>query len=263
MIKDGHVHTPFCPHGSADPLEKYVEKAISLGMQSITFTEHAPLPINFSDPVPVQDSAMDLARLQDYFSEIEHVKKLYCHKITIQCGLEVDYIEGFEKEIRSFLDTYGEQLDDSILSVHFLRHKDIYHCVDYSPDVFAQMIEKYGSIEAVYDNYYRTLLLSVTSDLGKHKPKRIGHVTLVKKFQKKYPIHKDYKEELLYIFSEMKKRGYELDYNGAGTAKPLCQETYPPRWAAMLASELGIQLVYGSDAHQAKEVGQGTANMII
>ena len=28
MKKDGHIHTPFCPHGSTDSFEQYIEKAI-------------------------------------------------------------------------------------------------------------------------------------------------------------------------------------------------------------------------------------------
>ena len=28
MKIDGHVHTPFCPHGSSDLFEQYIEKAI-------------------------------------------------------------------------------------------------------------------------------------------------------------------------------------------------------------------------------------------
>ncbi|WP_347862569.1 PHP domain-containing protein [Salimicrobium sp. PL1-032A] len=53
-MKDGHVHTPFCPHGSEDALKTYVEKAISLGYTSVTFTEHAPLPPGFQDPAPAK-----------------------------------------------------------------------------------------------------------------------------------------------------------------------------------------------------------------
>ena len=53
-----------------------------------------------------------------------------------------------------------------------------------------------------------------------------------------------------------------MDYNGAGTAKPLCREPYPPDWVIQEAMGLNIPLVYGSDAHQAKELGQGMEQMI-
>jgi len=39
-IKDGHVHSPYCPHGSKDSFELYIESALKLGLKEITFTEH-------------------------------------------------------------------------------------------------------------------------------------------------------------------------------------------------------------------------------
>lgn len=52
MKKDGHIHTPYCPHGTLDPIHLYIEKAIQNGFREISFTEHAPLPSNFIDPTP-------------------------------------------------------------------------------------------------------------------------------------------------------------------------------------------------------------------
>ncbi|MED3549336.1 histidinol-phosphatase HisJ [Cytobacillus praedii] len=261
MIKDGHIHTPFCPHGTKDALEAYVEKALSLGFQEISFTEHAPLPEGFIDPTPEQDSSMDIEQLEDYFDKINKVKAIYSGKIKINTGLEVDFIEGFELEIKQFLDRYGKYLDDSILSVHFLKFRNKYDCIDYSPKLFGQMVTEYGSIEEVYHAYFKILLHSIYCDLGPYKPKRIGHITLVKKFQKKYPVQTAFKNELIEILNAIKFKGYEIDYNGAGFSKPLCKEAYPPDWVAEKAIKLNIPLVYGSDAHQMKDLGQGLSRM--
>lgn len=257
MRKDGHIHTYYCPHGTKDPLEDYVERALELGFQEISFTEHAPLPKGFVDPAPASDSAMRQEDLEQYFEDISRVKAAYKGEIKINAGLEVDYIEGFEHEISSFLNHAGNYLDDSILSVHFLKYDSQYECLDYSPDVFGKMIKQYGSLGKVYENYFRTLLLSVRSDLGPFKPRRIGHITLVKKFQKKYPVERKFRDEILQILDAIQMHGYELDYNGAGFSKPLCKEPYPPDWAAEEAVKRGIPLIYGSDAHQVRELGQG------
>ncbi|MBN6888015.1 histidinol-phosphatase (PHP family) [Cytobacillus horneckiae] len=257
MKKDGHIHTPYCPHGTKDSLQSYVERAISLGFEEITFTEHAPLPEGFTDPVPVQDSSMNLSDLQLYFTEIENLKKEYMKEIKINTGLEVDFIEGYESETERFLNEVGPQLDDAILSVHFLKYQHQYHCVDYSPKAFGAMIERYGSIDAVYLRYFQTLLMSINADLGRYKPKRIGHITLVKKFQKKYPPAREYDNEIDEVLNAIKIKHYELDYNGAGTFKPLCLETYPPQSIANNAAKKGIALIFGSDAHQVKDLGQG------
>lgn len=263
MLKDGHIHTHYCPHGTNDLLEEYVERAILLGFSEISFTEHAPLPKGFCDPTPQQDSAISIDMLANYLEEIERVKEKYKYKIVINTGLEVDFIEGYESEIKSFLDTYGKKLNDSILSVHFLKNEQRYDCLDYSPEVFENMIVQYGSVENVYKKYFSTLLQSIHADLGSYKPKRIGHITLVHKFQKRFPVGQIFKNELTRIIHAIKEKGYELDYNGAGTAKPLCREPYPPLWVAEEAMKLDIPLVYGSDAHQVKDLNQGIEEMLI
>ncbi len=67
--KDGHVHTKYCPHGSDDNIEDYIEEAIKYKLDEISFTEHLPLPENFIDPSPLKDSAMKLEEMESYLKE--------------------------------------------------------------------------------------------------------------------------------------------------------------------------------------------------
>lgn len=261
-MRDGHVHTSYCPHGTKDSFNEYIERALTLGYTEMSFTEHAPLPKSFEDPAPTKDSAMDFRQLESYLHDLESLKMEYSGQIKINAGLEVDYIEGFEKEISDFLSNYGPYLDDSILSVHFLKKNGQYDCMDYSPEVFAKMVTRYHSIEAIYHKYYQTVLKAVLIDLGPYKPIRMGHITLVQKFQKKFPTSKSFAPEIIELLHAIKDQQYELDYNGAGTAKPLCREPYPPNWVVDKACELEIPLIYGSDAHQIKELNQGKEQMI-
>ena len=83
MKRDGHIHTPFCPHGSTDSIEEYVEKSIASGFKEITFTEHAPLPENFVDPTPDKDSGMNPVHLIDYFKQLQCAKEQYQSQIKI------------------------------------------------------------------------------------------------------------------------------------------------------------------------------------
>ena len=259
MKRDGHIHTPYCPHGTKDSLKQYVERAITLGFHEMTFTEHAPLPKGFIDTTPTQDSSIQMENLPFYLKEIQSIKKEYEEKIKINVGLEIDYIEGFELEIKEFLAEWGHFLDDSILSVHFLKNplSNHFDCVDYSPELFGKIVEQHGEISKVYECYYQTLLQSIHADLGPAKPKRIGHMTLIHKFQQLFPVHRNFQADILNILDAVKKDGYELDYNGAGVNKPYCKEPYPPKWIVEEAMKRDIPLVYGSDAHQAKDLGQG------
>ncbi len=259
---DGHIHSPFCPHGSTDLFEDYVKAAIQFGYKGMTFTEHAPLPQNFHDPVPNQDSGMKWEVLENYFENIQQLKHKFKGKIEINCGLEVDFIEGYEEETRQFLNTVGPQLDDAILSVHFLKDGTNYTCLDYSPETFEQLIASLGSVDKVHKKYYETLLKSVHADLGKYKPTRIGHITLANKFQKKHPSKSSFFSEISTLLDAIKGKGFSLDYNGAGTVKPLCGEPYPTDWVIREAIKREIPLVYGSDAHSAKGIGQGAERLI-
>jgi histidinol-phosphatase (PHP family) len=257
VIIDKHVHTQYCPHGSTDTVELYIEQALKLNYQEISFTEHAPLPINFTDPAPDKDSAMNLENLPSYLNELQKVKAYYASVIKINIGFEIDYIEGFEKETKEFLSEFGSQLDDSILSVHFLKHQDTYYCMDFSEGEFQRMIEVFGGLPCIYDSYFTTLLKSITCDLGPYKPRRIGHITLVEKFKKRFPHPVPILEYVNPILEQVAQKGYELDYNGAGFVKPLCEDSYPPLSVAMEAYKRKIPLVYGSDAHTAKGLAQG------
>lgn len=254
---DGHVHSPYCPHGSTDSLESYVEEAIKLGFKGMTFTEHAPLPPSFCDPVPDKDSGMSFERLDEYLIAVKKIKDAYQGKIEIKCGLEIDYIEGFEAETAAFLEEVGPKLDDAILSVHFLLHNNQYTCLDFSPDSFEELVQSLGSIEEVHKLYYQTVFKSLRADLGMYKPKRIGHITLVNKFQKKFPIEDTFRDNMIKILDEVERQDLSLDYNAAGTVKPLCKEPYPPSWVIHEVANRKIPLIYGSDAHSYKGIGQG------
>ena len=47
-MKDGHIHSPYCPHGTKDDFEEYIINAIAAGFTEISFTEHSLLIIIFT-----------------------------------------------------------------------------------------------------------------------------------------------------------------------------------------------------------------------
>lgn len=124
--------------------------------------------------------------MASYLQELTNLKSYYRNALKINIGLEIDYIEGFEHETKEFLNEYGPYLDDSILSVHFLKNKDSYFCMDFSEEEFDRMIGHFGSLEQIYNTYFATLYKSINSDLGPFKPKRLGHITLVEKFKHRF-----------------------------------------------------------------------------
>lgn len=255
---DYHVHTHFCPHGSNDEWEKYILMAIELKLEEISFTEHAPLPRSFTDPTPDRDSAMNWADLDLYLKQGQELKLKYQDQIKINIGFEVDFIEGFEEETKAFLDLYGDQIDDAILSVHMLKMPTGgYQCIDYSADVFETIIKAFGSIEAVYHAYYDTVKKAIETDLGMYKPRRTGHLTLVEKFIRKFPVEFDRSKMIEPLLQLIKNKNYALDLNTAGLFKPDCGSIYPNDEIVKKASKLGIELIPGSDSHEASSIARG------
>ncbi|GEK35532.1 histidinol-phosphatase HisJ [Kurthia sibirica] len=256
MIRDAHIHSPFCPHGTTDSFESYIEKAISHGLTDITFTEHAPMPKGFIDPTPQKDSGMREEDVLPYIEKIQALQQQYKEHIHIRVGFEIDYIAGFEQQTKEWLNHYGPFIDDSILSVHFLLHDDQYVCIDYSDDVFIDFASKIGGVQNIYTLYYNSIKASILADLGFFKPKRIGHPTLVHKFQLAHNEAIDDRHAVEEVLHMMAQQQLELDVNSAGYAKKFCKEPYPPLTYFKLIKALNIPIIFGSDAHQAQDLLQ-------
>ncbi|WP_196001252.1 histidinol-phosphatase HisJ [Clostridium sp. 1001271B_151109_B4] len=256
--RDGHVHSYYCPHGSNDRFEAYLRKAIELGIEEITFTEHMTMPEDLTldgvDREYLNSSAPNIEEMKKYLKEVSNYKEEYKNKIKINIGLEVDYLEGYEEFTTAMLNEYGRYLDDALISIHIGMYEGKYYAFD-CIESFEALLNKIGGVEKIYNLYYNTLLKGIKSNLGNYKPKRIGHPTLIRIFNKLYPI--DYKNDKLFeeIIKEVKLRNYELDYNTAGLRKQYCGEIYPSGDLYDLAIKNNIQMVYGSDSHEAKDVG--------
>lgn len=257
IIRDGHIHSPFCPHGTNDSFEKYIEKAIEQGLQEISFTEHMPLPGYFMDDKKFLDECSpNEEQIEKYFEELKLIKEKYKNKIKINIGLEVDFIEGYEDKTTRLLNKYGENLEDALLSLHFIKlNNGEYTDID-GIKGFERALENLGSVENVYDKYYETLLLAIQSDLGTYKPKRIGHPNLIRIFNELYPI--EYKNRFILeeIVKAIKYKNYEVDVNTAGIRKPYCKELYVSGIFKELIEEYNVKKVYGSDSHTSKDVGR-------
>ncbi|MFO8068379.1 MAG: histidinol-phosphatase HisJ [Alkalibacterium sp.] len=252
MLSDNHVHTQYCPHGSDFEMEEYIKKAIDNGLESITFTEHAPLPIE--DTTPAKDSSMREEDIEAYLNQGKKLKVKYADDIIVNTGFEIDYIEGKEAETCRFLKKYPKTIPYSILSVHFLKIPDQgYFCIDYDKDLFLEKIKQigYDRLTSIYEG---TLSKALSLPFGEWTPKTIGHITLIYKFSKAH----DQKDEIDWdrLLEKAKMNDYILDYNFSGLDKPFYNSTYPYESLVESAINKGVKLAYGSDAHHPGEVGR-------
>lgn len=258
FTRDGHIHSHYCPHGTNDSFEQYINTAIERGLKEITFTEHLPLPAYIMDNKKFMDECSpNKETMYKYFEEATTVKEKYKDKIKINVGCEVDYIEGYEDKITEMLNEFSKYIDDAILSVHFIKIGDNKYTDIDGEEGFCRAAVTLGSTEKVYDKYYETLLMAVKSDLGKFKPKRIGHPNLIRIFNKLYKCHYNNEKLLTELAEEIKDRDYEVDVNTAGIRKVYCGEIYVNGFFKKLVKKLGIKEVFGSDAHNSNDVGKG------
>ncbi|WP_125771187.1 histidinol-phosphatase HisJ [Companilactobacillus furfuricola] len=268
MLMDGHTHTELCPHGSGEPVEKMIQRAIDLGMEKYCITEHAPLPSDFKNSYQgsvdgLSEASLRMDQLPAYFDLAESMQDKFKDQIEITVGFEVDYLEGFEDFTRDFLNEYGPRTQENILSVHFMKGtNDKFWCVDNGFDDFQNGFSAYlNDPQMIFAHYYHTVQRSVEADLGKYAPQRIGHMSLVRKYQDHFHISDDLDEKNLDlvndILQKIKKQDRQLDLNFAGLYKPYCNDFYPGKQILRMAEGLSIPLVYGSDAHDIDSVGHG------
>lgn len=268
MKRDGHTHTEFCPHGTREDVEEMILRAIELDFDEYSIVEHAPLPNEFiqetaGDKEAVETASMAFSDVPYYLKKMTHLKKKYARDLLIHIGFEVDYLIGYEDFTQDFLNEYGPQTDDGILSLHFLAGQGGYRSIDFSAEDYdTGIVQFYAGFEQAQLAYLEGIKQSIEVDLGNYKPTRIGHISLCQKFwqyfgPEKNLLSSEVKAQFQQVLSLVKKRGYELDFNTAGLFKPLCGETYPPKEIVLLANQLQIPFIYGSDSHGIQDVGRG------
>ena len=257
---DGHTHSQFCRHGSREKTTAMIEKAIGLGFEKYSITEHAPVP---SQVIPDEELRSDFGlnwdELGDYFAHIDELKRIYGNRIELLAGLEIDYLIGFKDYTEDLLARCAKNLEDIIVSLHFISWNNDLLPIDYSLESFEELIGCFGTIDKVHLAYWDTIKQLVVNEFRGLKNKRIGHIALINKFSKEFPpTIPEYRTNAFYkeIFSLIKENAWSIDFDVAGLNYETCGESYLPDCMAFWCNQLDIELVYGSDAHSVEAVGK-------
>lgn len=244
MRIDYHTHHERCGH-AVGKLEEYVQRGIALGLDQLGLSDHLPL-IHVDPDSYYPEMAMPLSELPLYVEECLTLKERYRGVIDLKVGLEADYIEGYEEQIRELLAPYP--WDYLIGSVHFLGEWDITD--------FRQVHgwEGQDPLE-VYRRYYDAVRKSAQSGIYDI----IGHMDVIKRFgygpqtpEGQAEVRKLERETLQIIAQS----GIAMELNASGLTKP-CAEMFPAEHILREALALGIPLTLGSDAHDPRKLGDG------
>jgi histidinol-phosphatase (PHP family) len=263
MKWDGHTHSQFCKHGSDLHVRNYVLRALELGFERYTITEHPPIPERWiNDDVLMRELAMERNELAAYTDCVLELKREFAGQLEVTLGLEMDYLHGHDAFSEEILSQVYDQLEDVLISVHYLPARGGMRCIDYKPDDFREhLLNYYGTMAKVVDAYYDHVELAIHSAAAwkLSARKRLGHINLIEKFRLVLPSidAEQMKERLLRILPILQSSGVGIDVNTAGIRKSTCGIAYVPSWFMEQCRNRGIALVYGSDAHHPRDVGSG------
>ena len=104
-----HTHTQFCDGHAA--MEEFVVEAIAQGFTHLGFTPHSPISV---------ESPCNMTRDQvnDYFAEMERLRRAYGKRIHLYNAMEVDYVSVGDGPASEYFQSLP--LDYRIGSVHFI-----------------------------------------------------------------------------------------------------------------------------------------------
>ncbi|MFF2019461.1 histidinol-phosphatase HisJ [Paenibacillus sp. NPDC058177] len=244
MHIDYHTHHERCGH-AVGKLEEYVKRGIELGLEQMGLSDHLPL-IHVDPASYYPEMAMPLSELPRYVEECLSLKERYRGIIDLRVGLEADYIEGYEEQIRELLSPYP--WDYLIGSVHFLGEWDITD--------FRQVHGWEGKDPLdVYRKYYDAVRKSALSGLYDI----IGHMDVIKRFgygPQSPEGRAEVRELERSALQAIAESGIAMELNASGLTKP-CAEMFPAEHVLQEALALGIPLTLGSDAHDPAKLGEG------
>jgi histidinol-phosphatase (PHP family) len=226
---DYHMHSSYSD-GRSDP-EDYIPTAVAAGLNEIGFSEHLSL---FGDP---GECNMNPANIFTYIKHIETLRR-QTDNIKIKIGLEVDYCEGKEKEIYSYLNQFP--LDYVIGSVHHLGEKS----VDSEPEFYTG-----NNIDRLFESYFNSVSAAASSRLFDI----IGHCDLIRIYN--YKPSSDQEHLYRALAKSMKANDVAFELNTNGRNRPLA-DFYPDRKFLHVFREENVPVCVNSDAHMPSRVGQ-------
>lgn len=233
---DYHIHTVRCCH-AVGTMEEYLAEAEAKGLLEVGFADHFPL--GMLDYTPRNQVTMEPSELEDYFLDVERMKKLF-PSLSIKLGIEIDFLPGKEQKIEELVSQYP--FDYVIGSIHFMGTWDFTH------PVYAETYRE-RDIDQLYDTYF-----SIFSDLCRSRLFDIvGHLDVIKKFG--YRPDRDLDPLWRMVAAELKETGTAFELNTAGRDAPV-KEFYPTGSLLTICSAAGVPVTLGSDAHSPDQVGR-------
>ncbi len=232
MTANYHTHTFRCRHASSEDEREYVESAIAAGYTELGFSDHTPMPLpNGIDPADCErfmGMRMTMQETEDYVNKLLQLREQYKNDIKIHIGFEVEYIPEVFDGLMDFLG--GFPTDYIIMGQHFntvLNDKMTYFGAETRS---RQVLTEYADL--------------VCEGIKTGKFTYVAHPDLCNF----HGLLKVYEREMRRIIETAKENSVPLEINllGIDTVR-----NYPNNVFWSLASDIGCDVIIGSDAHEA------------
>lgn len=236
MYSDYHVHSLFSFDSKEKP-ETMIERAITLGMKQICFTEHQ----DFNWPVASENPMIDFKK---YNTAITDLKNKYAGKIEILKGMELGLTTDTLDECRSLL--AREQFDFVIGSLHVVDNMDPYYKDFWSSHTDRDAFEK----------YFQDILTCLKSftDIS-----TLGHLDYIVRCcpnkDANYSVS-DYMDVIDEILKIIIAKNICLEINTASLSRGLSFAMPHPNILKRYKELGGLYVTVGSDAHRVEDLGR-------
>lgn len=228
---DYHVHSRFSD--GEDDLAAYAERALELGLPELGFAEHLA-PDCLAD-----DACCPRERLEEYLAAVRDTAARY-PGLHLLCGVEVDYAPEAAAETLALLAAFP--FDYTICAIHFVDGFSI------DEERFLAA-DGWQDVDRVWRRYYETLTKAALTGAFDV----VAHLDLPKKFGLRPTGDMSGLEDA--ALRAIAAMGMSIEINTSGLDRHPVAESYPCGHLLARANVLGIEVVFGSDAHRAVDVG--------
>lgn len=234
ILSDFHTHTVFSDGNNT--AEEMVVHAISMGLKTIGFSDHASGDNDYS---------IKKENILPYRAEIARLKEAYRDQIEILCGIELD---------ADCIDS-AEYYDYAIASVHHLTVSGNEYAVDLSPEETRRVVREGfgGNFDSFAEAYYEKL----TNYVLRSGANIVGHLDLLTKFCE-VGFHFDeqsprYRAAWRSVLSAISTRA-TFEVNTGAISRGYRTSPYPAPPILTELSSLGGKVVLSGDAHKTESL---------
>ncbi|HAX03737.1 MAG: hypothetical protein A2Y45_08540 [Tenericutes bacterium GWC2_34_14] len=236
-IIDSHIHTNYSP--DADPkatFKSYVEKAKSMGISRLVFTDH----VDFDSPAAIFDHPIDY---DIYIKDMNKVMNETSFPLSL--GVEIGYQPHLNQRLESFLSRYPFEF--VICSIHVGDGLDFYN-----GDFFKGKTQK-----EAYQRYFDICLETVKTydhfDVFGH----LDYIIRYGGYEVRRYLYQDHQETIEEILKVLIEKGKGIEINTSGLRYGLGM-VHPTLDIMKTYKKLGGKIItFGSDAHKINDYYAG------